>query len=49
MPYVSDAQRRAFHALLKKHKIKASTVKEWDKASKGMKLPDKVPPKKQPK
>jgi len=40
MPYVSDAQRRFFHTdTAKKEGIKPSTVKEFDQASKGMKLP----------
>ena len=41
-PYKSNSQRRKFHALLEQGKIKKSTVDEFDKASKGMKLPDKV-------
>jgi hypothetical protein len=40
MPYVSDAQRKFFHTdTAKKEGIKPSTVKEFDQASKGMKLP----------
>lgn len=46
MPYKSDAQRRKFHALLKEGKIKPETVAEFDKASKGKKLPERVKPKK---
>lgn len=42
MPYKSEAQRRKFHALLAKGEISASTVKEWDRASKGKKLPERV-------
>lgn len=42
MPYKSDAQRRKFHALEAEGKISSKTVKEFDKASKGMKLPEKV-------
>ena len=42
MPYKSDAQRRKFHALLKRGEIKPSTVKEFDQASKGKKLPEKA-------
>ena len=42
MPYKSQAQRRKFHALLAKGEISASTVKEWDRASKGKKLPERV-------
>lgn len=42
MPYKSEAQRKKFHVLLKQGKISAKTVAEWDKASKGKKLPKKV-------
>lgn len=42
MPYKSDAQRRKFHALLAEGKISAKTVKEYDDASRGMKLPERV-------
>jgi hypothetical protein len=42
MPYKSDAQRRFFHAQLGKGSIDAKTVAEWDKASKGLKLPERV-------
>lgn len=42
MPYVSDAQRKFFHtATAKKKGITAKVVKEFDSASKGMKLPKK--------
>lgn len=41
MPYTSNAQRRFFHTdTAKKQGISAATVKEFDTASKGMKLPD---------
>lgn len=46
MPYKSDAQRRKFHALLEEGKISPKTVKEFDQASKGKKLPERVKPKK---
>lgn len=40
MPYKSDAQRKFFHTdTAKKKGISAKTVEEFDKASKGMKLP----------
>jgi hypothetical protein len=40
MPYVSQKQERFFHTQTAKDKgIKPSTVKEFDKASKGKKLP----------
>lgn len=42
MPYKSDAQRRKFHALLQKGQISQKVVKEFDQASKGMELPEKV-------
>ncbi len=42
MPYKSEAQRRKFHALLKKGKISKETVEEFDSASKGKKLPERV-------
>jgi len=41
MPYKSDAQRRFFHAAEARGDIPASTVEEFDKASKGHKLPEK--------
>lgn len=41
MPYASDAQRRFFHSSgAKKAGISSSQVKEFDSASKGMKLPE---------
>ena len=42
MPYKSDAQRRLFHAKLKRGEISADTVHEFDEASKGMNLPEHV-------
>ena len=42
MPYKSDAQRKLFHALLKRGEIDKATVDEYDKASKGKDLPEKV-------
>ena len=42
MPYKSDAQRKKFHAMLNRGEISASTVHEFDEASKGMKLPEHV-------
>lgn len=44
MPYKSDAQRRKFHAMLSRGEIDAATVKEYDKASKGKDLPERVKP-----
>jgi hypothetical protein len=41
MPYASKKQERFFHTKTARDKgIKPSTVKEFDKASKGMKLPE---------
>lgn len=45
MPYKSDAQRRKFHAMLSRGEISAATVAEYDAASKGKKLPERVKPK----
>jgi hypothetical protein len=43
MPYKSDAQRKFFHTdTAKKKGITKKEVKEFDKASKGKKLPKKV-------
>lgn len=39
MPYESKAQRAKFHAMEERGEISHSTVKEWDEASKGKKLP----------
>lgn len=40
MPYKSDQQRKFFHSSgAKKAGIKESTIEEFDKASKGKKLP----------
>jgi hypothetical protein len=46
MPFKSNAQRRKFHILLEKNEISKTVVDEWDKASKGKKLPERVKPKK---
>lgn len=45
MPYKSQAQRGKFHAMLERGEIAASTVREFDKASKGKRLPKRVKPK----
>jgi len=42
MPYKSDAQRRYFHYAEKAGKISKKTVKEFDRASKGKKLPERA-------
>jgi len=42
VPYKSEAQRRYFHYAQSKGKIKASVVKEFDQASKGKSLVERV-------
>ena len=42
MPYKSEAQRRKFHAMAERGQISKATVAEWDKASEGLSLPDKI-------
>lgn len=42
MPYVSDKQRKYFHANKKKLEAQGVNVEEWDKKSKGKKLPEKA-------
>ena len=42
MPYKSLAQEHYFHANRKALQAKGVNVAEWDKASKGKKLPKKV-------
>lgn len=39
MPYKSEAQRRYFHANKSKLQRQGVNVAEWDRASKGKKLP----------
>lgn len=46
MPYKSEKQRKKFHELLAQGKISPEVVREYDDASKGLKLPRKVKPKK---
>lgn len=41
MPYKSDAQRRKFHAMESRGEISHKTVAEFDRASKGKKLPER--------
>lgn len=40
MPYESDAQRRKFHAMEDRGEISHATVAEFNKASKGLNLPE---------
>lgn len=42
MPYKSQAQMGKMHVLEKQGKISPSVVNEFDKASKGKKLPKKL-------
>lgn len=42
MPYKSNAQRKKFHAMEAEGKIDPATVAEFDAASKGKKLPERV-------
>jgi hypothetical protein len=47
MPYKSEAQRRKLNQLAKEGKISEEKVNEFNEASKGMKLPERLTPKKQ--
>ena len=42
MPYKSEVQGKFFHANIKELEKQGVDVKEWDKESKGLKLPKKV-------
>jgi hypothetical protein len=42
MPYKSEAQRKKFHVLESQGRISHKTVREFDRASKGKKLPERV-------
>lgn len=48
MPYKSEAQRGKFHELEKQGKISSQVVNEFDEASRGVTLPERVTPKKDP-
>jgi len=41
-PFKSKAQRRKFYAMKERGEISGATVKEWEKETKGKKLPEKV-------
>lgn len=43
MPYKSEAQRKKMHAMMDRGEIEPSTVHEFDRASKGKKLPARKP------
>jgi len=45
MPYKSKAQERAFHAKERAGEISPGVVAEFDRASKGKRLPARVKPK----
>jgi hypothetical protein len=45
MPFKSEAQRRYFEANKNKLEKQGVDVEEWEQASKGMKLPERVPKK----
>lgn len=42
MPYKSNKQRKFFHAAEERGEMSPKVVKEFDKASKGKKLPEKA-------
>jgi len=42
MPYKSDAQRRFFHAAAERGEVPKSVVREYDRESRGKKLPEKA-------
>lgn len=42
MPYKSEAQRAKFHAMLARGEISQAVVDEFDAASKGMKVPERI-------
>lgn len=41
MPYASRAQQRKFHAMQARGEISPKTVREFDRASKGKRLPER--------
>ena len=45
VPYKSDRQRRYMHAAAARGEIKKSVVEEFDRATKGKKLPERAPKK----
>lgn len=46
MPYKSKAQMRKFHAMEQRGEISRKTVREFDEASRGKKLPERTTKKK---
>jgi len=43
MPFKSEAQRRYFEANKAKLEKQGINVKEWEKSSKGLKVPERAP------
>ena len=43
MPFKSEAQRRYFEANKEKLEKQGIDVKEWERSSKGLKLPERAP------
>lgn len=46
LPFKSKAQRRKFYAMLKRGEISKSKVEEWERETKGKRLPERVKKKK---
>ena len=44
--FVSEAQRRKFHAMERRGEISKKTVKKWERETKGKKLPERARKKK---
>lgn len=44
MPYKSEAQKRRLHQLAKEGKFDKEKLKEFDEASAGLRLPERVGP-----
>lgn len=47
VPYKSEAQRKKFHEMALRGEISQKVLKEFDESSKGLKLPERVKPKKE--
>jgi len=48
LPFKSKAQRRKFYAMLKRGEISKSKVDEWERETKGKRLPEKIKKKTKP-
>ena len=46
VPYKSEAQRKKFHEMAARGEISQKTLQEWDSSSKGLRLPERLKPKK---